>query len=430
MDNKYILHKFQSKARRSKKPIIVNTSGIQGGKTTIGALWTGEAAFAPGPSTDNIIITAPTYKTIQQATIPKFLQIWGNYGEYKKGDQVFKFHTGITAYIRSLNEPNAIEGITDVRRIWLDEGGLITRYAWENVMGRAAIRSAQTMITTTPYALNWLYEMWEQWCKGARDDVEFISFRSIDNPHFPVKEYERQKKLLDPRRFAMKYDGEFGKMEGLVYEDLPTCKACELPSGTRYFAGVDWGFTDPFVITVRAYTPDGKHFRVSEFYKSQMTMSEIVEVCKSRRQMFGIEMFVCDPSRPDSILELNKGGIPAVGGINDIRLGTDKQIELMRENLWTMFEDENPYGLDEYNTYHYPEPKDRKIDEDSKDQLPVDANNHGIDADRYVTMYIESARLTNKLAPVAQHQPNQMPKDQLERIKWLKKGGSSRGNIV
>jgi PBSX family phage terminase large subunit len=384
----------------------------------------------PGPKTDNIIITAPTYKTIAQATLPKFLQVWGKFGDYRKGDQTFIFHSGITAYIRSLNEPNAIEGITDVRRIWLDEGGLISRYAWENVMGRAAFLSAQIMITTTPYSLNWLYEMWQQWKKGARDDVEFISFRSIDNPHFPSKEYERQKTLLDPRRFAMKYDGEFGKMEGLVYEDLPLCKACELPAGTRYFAGVDWGFTDPFVITIRAYTPDGIHYRVGEFFKSQMTMSEIVEVCKARRQLFDIEMFICDPSRPDSILELNRAGLPATGGQNDIRLGIDKQIELMRTNKWFLFEHENPYGKDEYNTYHYPEPKDRKIDDDSKDQLPVDANNHGCDADRYATMYIENVSMINKVAPTMHSHSNTPPKDNLERLNWLKRGGSSRGNVI
>lgn len=430
----YSLHKFQIRAFKSKKPIIITSSGIQGGKTTNGALWFGNKAMGIKAGTpeekkiakeSNLILGAPDYKTLQQASLPKFLEIYGQFGEYLKGDSVFKFHHGPTVYIRTfVKNPNAAEGITNVIAIWVDEIGLLTRYGWENLMGRAAFKSAQIMGTTTPYALNWLFEMWEDWKAGKRDDVDFINFRSIDNPYFPRSEYERQKRLLDPRRFAMKYDGIFGQMEGLVYEQINYIQAKPLPAGTRYFAGVDWGYTDPFALTILANTPQKEIIRVGEFYKSGLTITDIIDICKQRKQLYNIELFICDPSRPDSIEALNRAGLKAIGGNNNIRQGIDEVTRLIRENRFMIFKDENPYGVDEYNVYHYPEKKDLKIDEASKDQLPVDANNHSIDADRYGIMYIES----NIPRIISPHSPedNIRPNSNLERLKWLKAGGSSR----
>jgi PBSX family phage terminase large subunit len=406
------LHKFQEKAFSSVKRIVAMAAGIQSGKTHLGALWLGNRSGQCNPG-DNLIICAPTYKILQQATLPKFLSIYKQFGTYHKVDSVFKFYNGVTCYIRSLTDPSACEGITDVEGIWLDEGGLISKYAWE----------APIMITTTPYALNWLYMIWEEWKRGDRDDVEFVHFKSKDNPYFPDEEYDRQKRLLDSRRFAMKFDGEFGKMEGLCYEKVNYCKSHPLPSGTRYFAGIDWGYTNPTAISIRAVTPDGIHYRVAEFYKSGMMIDEIVNICAQRKQLYDIEVFIGDPSAPANIEALNRGGVSCIPGNNDVRAGIDAQSLLFKEEKFFIFEDDNPLGRDEYSTYHYPELKEYKIDEDQKEPEPVKAHDHGCDADRYVTMYLSTAAKTRRAGDYTQRA---MPQDDLKRLEWLKKGGSSR----
>ena len=416
------LHPYQEKAFTSPKRIICIAAGIQSGKTTTGALWVMTKAAAAKRG-DNVIICAPTYKILQQATLPKFLEVFKHYGRYHKIESKFELKNGVTAYIRSLTDPNALEGITDVEAIWLDEGGLISRYAWENVEGRSAFRQAPIFISTTPYALNWLFRMWEDWKAGKRDEVEFVQFTSKDNPYFPDAEFDRQKRLLDSRRFQMKYMGEFGKMEGLVYENLNLCLSVPLPSGTRYFAGVDWGYTNPTAITIRALTPDGVHYRVAEYYKSGMTIEEIANVCKARKQLYSIELFICDPASPSYIESLNRAGCPAVGGNNNVRLGIDRHQQLIKEERFLIFEDENPLGVDEYNTYHYPEPRDYRIDEDVKEPEPVKAHDHGCDADRYVTMHLWGAEKN-----LTAHRPGvaEIPQDPIDRLRWLKAGGSAR----
>jgi len=115
----------------------------------------------------------------------------------------------------------SIEGITNCRFIWNDEVGQDRYQAWVNIQGRAAFKEAQIFNTTTPYALNWMYhDIYRPWTEGRLSDVDIIQWRSIDNPYFPKAEYERQKKMLDSRVFAMKYEGTFQKMAGLVYEDF------------------------------------------------------------------------------------------------------------------------------------------------------------------------------------------------------------------
>jgi PBSX family phage terminase large subunit len=417
------LHKFQEKAFLSEKQIVINAAGIQSGKTICGALWIHLKAMSC-TETDNLIIAAPTYKILSQASLPHFLKFARPHGTFHKVDSVFKYRHGATVYIRSLSDPNAMEGVTNVEGVWLDEGGLISRYAWENCLGRAAFRQAKVMVTTTPYSLNWLYSLWKEWKAGKRDDVDFFQFSSVDNPYFPKSEFERQKKILDPIRFAMKYQGVFGKMEGLVYPDVFFCKAIPMPPGTRYFAGVDWGYTNPFALVVRAVTPEGLHYRVDEYLKTQMDIDDCVHAARVKAGLYPIELFVCDPSAPMNIMKFNKAGLKAVKANNDIIHGIDVHRTLMKENRFSVFEDENPHGTSEYASYRYPEKKDLGLNDDEKEMVPVAQDDHSCDADRYISVYLESALADKR--PITTHNPDLIPQDALKRLQWLKKGGSSR----
>jgi len=154
-----------------------------------------------------------------------------------------------------------------------------------------------------------------------------------------------------------------------------------------------------------------------------MMIGEIVEVLKARKQLYNIELFIADPSSPANIEELNRAGLSCIPGNNNVRAGIDKQIELFKDDRFFIFEHENPMGLDEYNTYHYPELKDYKIDEHQKEQDPVKANDHSLDADRYVSQHLENAKKQHH----GRIHSNQMPTRVSERLEWLKRGGRRAG---
>lgn len=419
----------QAQFFESKNRINCYIGGIQSGKTTGGALRSAVAIATYKSPLDTFIVAADTYKTLSQATIPKFEYL--TRGLVKINKQAGEFHTkwGAKGFFRTGTNPESVEGITNVRHIWLDEGGKVSRYFFENLMGRAAFKEAPLDITTTPYAMNWLSQIVKDTRSGKRDDVTVINCRSIDSPYFPKAEYDRQKKLLDPRRFAMKYEGEFGKMEGLVYDLYDQCltRSFAMPSGTIYYGGIDWGYSpDPFCFVIRAVAPTGIHYRIAEFFKNYMTIQDVVDQLKRFNAIYNFKMCFADPSQPAHIEALNRARIPTMGANNDIRYGIDLHYTLMKSGRFLIFEDMNPIGLDEYSTYCYREPKELQIGEDSKekDQMPVGQNDHGMDCDRYITAGLEF-RVGERFVPTPPD-PADRPMDLQKRIEWLKRGGTSR----
>jgi len=315
-------------------------------------------------------------------------------GVYNKKEEVFKINGGGSVWFRTGTDPDSVVGITNVRAVLCDEAGLYSRYFWDNIQARASFREAPIMIVTSPYSLNWLYTDFIRKHRNGdpyvRELVELVQATSKDNPYFPDKEYEDRRRTMDPRRFNMIYGGEFGKAEGLVYDcfDTDSCvvEPFKLPEYTRYIAGVDWGYTDPFVISVRAITPDGDHYRVGEFYRTKMTLDQMIDAARRFSGLWPIERWECDPSRPEYIVAFCQAGLKAVGAQNDIRLGIDLHYELINRGNYKIFSGTSPHAIDEYEQYHYPEPKDLKPDQGVKDMLPVDQANHCMDTERYITI--------------------------------------------
>lgn len=389
------LHKHQREALFSETKTTVLVSGIQGGKTFIGGLWSRYKASQFKDPQDCGLVTAPTYKILKQATLPRFLSVFNGLGEWVERDSLFQMHTGQKIYVRTMHEPNAIEGIARCRWVWGDEAGQYKQLAWVNIEGRAAPMQAPIFLTTTPYALNWLYkDLYKPWRSGKNRHVHFVQFRSVDNPYFPKNEYERLKETLDPRDFARKYEGRFEKMAGLVFMDFDELENMTEPhehwrDKSRYFvcAGVDWGFTNPFAISVRAiHKHEPRDYQIGEFYQSYLTPSDKIQIAKQYQARFGIEQFFCDNEEPAMIEEFNRAGLKAIaapkypGSLKD-NISTHNGI--IKSRVHKVFRGVCPHTEEEYETYHYKEEESDK-DENLKEE-PVDCDNHLMTANMYVT---------------------------------------------
>jgi len=387
------LHKKQGAAFLSEKKITLCTSGISGGKSSVGALWMlRQISKWSGPD-HAFIVAGPSYKIMQQSTLPTFLKYALPFGEYKSGDAQFVLKSGAIIYFRTSTNPFSIEGIQNTRAIWLDEGGLCSYTFWINIEGRAARTAAPIIVTTTPYGMNWPYQsLIKPLREGKRNDVAHFEWLSIDNPSFPKEEYERQKQILDPRTFRRKYMGIHERMEGLVYEitDENFMEPQKLPKGTRFFAGVDFGFAEghEFAVIIRAVTPDGYHYDIDEFKQAGMDPNQQVMLCRSKMDVFHVERFYCDPARPDMISALNKAGCVAAGfhigneNYKQIVPGINKHIEFIRSGRYKIIRGACPHLEDEYETYHWPE----YIEGSVVKEVPVAINDHLMDATRYVTI--------------------------------------------
>jgi PBSX family phage terminase large subunit len=386
----------QDRALGSDKPIIVCATGIQWGKTTVGANKMRMAIHSYTHPDDTFLVTAPTYKIMLQSTMPAFLKIMAGTGTFSKADMSFKLWNGRMVYFRTATDPSSVVGVTNVRFIWCDEVGLYPLIFWENIQARAAFRQAQIILTTSPYTLNWLYqEIIRPIMKrgpAARADVELVQARSDENPYFPVEYYEAKKKTMDPRRFQMMFGGEWNKFVGLVYDcfdtDAHIVDPFPLPSGTKFYAGVDWGYTNASAITVRAVTPEGYHYQVAEMYEKRKVISDIVDRAMDLKRVWNIERFYCDPAMPAYIEEFCRNGLTAIAADNDIRAGIDAHYALIKAGHFKLFRGKNKYTEDEIETYHYPDDEDnRGPNQDYRERLPVARDNHALDAARYVSIH-------------------------------------------
>lgn len=381
----------QDRALRSTKPITLLATGIQFGKTIVGALWMKRHMHKNCFKGANFLITSPTYKILSQSTLPPFLRFMDGYGTYHRQDSVFELDGGGLCYFRTGTDPDSIVGITDIYAIYGDEAGLYSLYFWENIQARAAFRSAPILLTTSPYTLNWVYKdiiRPKSKDKDARPDIEYIKARSIDNPLFPKDYYERMRLTMDERRFRAMFGGDWEKMDGLVYdifdEQEHSVTPFNLPIGTQIYAGVDWGTTAPFAVAVIAMTPDGNYYQITEIYKQGLTILDMIQVVKQLLLRYPIKCFYADPSEPGYIEEFCRAGITTVAANNDVKLGISLVYELLKSKRFHLFRGDNRYTIDEFETYHYPSPDEEiTADKDTKDRAPVKQSDHILDAIRY-----------------------------------------------
>jgi phage terminase large subunit len=294
------------------------------------------------------------------------------------------------------------EGIPNVRWIWLDEGGMIRYQAWVNLQGRAAPREARIFTSTTPYGLNFMYhDIYRPWLEGKISDVDIIQWKSCDNPYFSQAEYLRQKDMLDPRMFAMRYEGLFTKLAGLVYQSFDRLQNAGIaPDLKRFreryyvFAGVDWGYSNPFAIVVRIIAKDGSEdIQVDEFLRPGLAPNECVECAKRYKAKWDIEMWYCDEEAPDYIRAFNLAGLKAVGvkkGRGSVMEGIGLHNSLIKTRQHKLVMASCKNTIDEYETYSYPERDDRSV---NISENPVDASNHLLSATRYLTMATQWIRV-------------------------------------
>lgn len=379
----------------SKKRIVVAIAGIQGGKTTVGAIKLASEIVKALKEKKPLkfLIAAPTYKILSQSTIPKFLEIAPFLKRfYKKTENIIEIPVGkedkITVYVRSTEDPNKLEGMTITGLAWMDEAGQMKRDAYINIQGRTSITQAPIIITTTPYALNWLFlEVYKPWKEGKNlETVDIYEWSSVDNPYFPLSEFERARKEMDPRVFKRRYLAVFEKMSGLVYDDFGAhlIMEPEIIPFKEVICGIDWGFNNPAAIAVIGIDKENNFYLIDEYYETNKTKAEIIERLKYYRSQHNVRFWYPDPEDPEALEQMRLNGLhprEVIKGKGSIRKGIDCVREIIRKNQFKVFSTCHNI-LEEFGTYHYPEEKEDRNEEEE----PVKEFDHLMDAIRYAIM--------------------------------------------
>ena len=370
------LFRKQGNAFLCEKQYILVCCGVQSGKTYLGATWA-RNKIDKFPK-NNGLISAPTYKILEQSTLDKFFTLFPELRNfYKAQKNVIELPQGGHIYIRSADQPLGLEGMT-IHWGWLDEYGQAPRLAWTVCRSRVSTTKGQLMITTTPYAMNWLYqEVYQPWVQKEVQDVGIFTWPSIVNPFFDKEHAESEKRRLSPEEYRRRYEGEFTRMEGLVYGDF-TSDLIVKPFGfipIRSIGGIDFGYTNPAAILVINKNADGNYYVTDEYYETNKTQEELNQQCLFYQKKRNINCWYPDIAEPDRIQSMRNAGLICKEEKKDLTGGIDKVRALFREKRLFVF-DHCVNLVDELQTYHYEEKFDEK-------EEPVKEHNHACDALRY-----------------------------------------------
>ena len=246
-------HPGQTQVLDDPARVVCLLCGSQYGKTTLGPVWLHQEMQQRGPG-DYLVVTS-TFPLLRNKLLPELQKYFGHYlkwGEWKAAERVFESFEkvdGASAYriiVGSATSPESLESAT-AKAAWLDEAGQhqFTREAWEAINRRVTINRGRILITTTPYEFNWFKtEIYDRWKQGDKN-ISVIQGDSIDNPAFPIEEYERQRGLLPRWKFNMFFRGQFEKPAGLIYDafDDNVCliPRFTLPESWPRYVGHDFG---------------------------------------------------------------------------------------------------------------------------------------------------------------------------------------------
>ena len=412
------LHPEQWKAYNFKKPYGFAICGTKGGKTFIGAVWTQKKITEYPLGTG--LIAAPTNKILEQATLDTFFRLFPEYRKFhKKQENAIYLPSGGKIYIRSTDEPLAVEGF-NLDWVWVDEMGMMSRLVWSILKGKVAISRGQIFGTTNAYYLNWLYkEVYIPFKEKTDDQIDVFNWKSTDNPHFPKEFADREKERMSVAEFARRYEGKFARIEGLVWEigDETTLKADEyedhLRDTERVIGGIDWGYTNPAGILI-VKIKDGKYYVVDEWKEVKRTTSEIIQKCFEFNKKYCVQTWYPDPAEPDRLDEMRRSNL-IVGDVNkDVPLGISKVSQLFREHK--LFITDNCVELlDEIDQYRYDIPKENR----SGKEVPLKVNDHLVDPLRYLIMGNElgqSYTYHEEIAERARIEENRQAKKEFELL--------------
>lgn len=380
------LHPKQFQAYHCDKQFTAAICGVQSGKTFLGAVWTQKkiTKFPQG----NGLICAPTHKILQHSTLDKFFSLFPEYRKfYKEQKGEINLPTGGTIYIRSADDPYSIEGMT-VHWAWLDEAGNMKRAILPVVKARVSTTGGQVLFTSTPYNMGWFYsEIYQPWKNKTDSDIEVFTWKSIENPFFPEEYYQKERQRLTPEEFARRYEGEFRRLEGLIWDFPPTQiigDSTFLDRVTKYpdfvFGGVDWGFHNPTGL-LAIYEKDATYYVLEEWKQPQKTTAEIIQEAQSMTRLHGVKRWFPDPAEPDRIEEMKRGGLNVGMTNKDIAAGLSFVASCIREKRLFIHE-RCVELLDEIEQYQWEETPEGKQDK----ERPKKVNDHLCDALRYALM--------------------------------------------
>lgn len=328
----------------------------------------------------------------------------------------YQYPNGSTLLVVGMDNPDKILS-AEFDFGYVNQAEEISLDAWEKLIGRCTGRAGNAPYTQVIGDCNPSHP--QHWILH-RKPLRMFEQLHVHNPvlfNQDTQEWtaqgERTLNILQSLtgiRYKRGYLGKWVAVEGVVYEyDASIHKIArnQVPEIKQWYAAVDFGYTNPFVFQLWGTDFDGRLYLWHEIYMTRRTINAHAPKIKQMIEGKRLEVIVADHDAEDRAT-LHEHGLYTIAAKKDISVGIqavqerlkvqadgkpriyiveDACIEYDRELYREYPGDLHPCSTEhEFPMYAWPESKDNKSDK----EVPQDLNNHGMDAARYMVMYLEN----------------------------------------
>lgn len=408
---------WQLEAWKDKNEVILLCGTAGSGKTRL-ALEKCNALAITHPNS-SILFVKKTYNQLHGSLLVPFEQsvlgplLYGSRPIVRKNQNhsCYYYQNGSVIFYAGManeKERQRIRGIGKyggLDYIFMDEGDQFLKDDYEELMGR--LRGNQTpfqqmIICTNPNSPgHWLYK---ELVLKKQASYYFSTYK--DNAHNPAN-YESRLNRMSGSRLARLKEGKWTSAEGNVYDFDPDVHVIEpflIPLNWPRICSIDFGYKAPFVCQFWAIDPDGAMYLYREIYQTHLLVEDAAKLIKYLARNERVRSLISDHDAEDRAT-LAKYGLPTIEAVKEISPGiqaVQSRLKIGPNDKPRMFFFANAlHQIDtELKEINYPTSTieefggyvwDKNKSDQSFKEVPIKRHDHGMDAMRYATMYVDAA---------------------------------------
>ena len=337
-----------------------------------------------------------TLRTSVFNEIDKVITEWGlrDLFTVNKAEMTFTCRNGYQAILKGLDDPEKIKSITPkkgiITDIVIEEATETTKDAYKQLTKRLRgttrgnIQKRVTLLFNPILKSHWIYkEFFNGWIDGVDllrlDKILIFKTTHLNNQFLSDQDHAALEAETDEYYYNVYTLGNWGVLGDVVFTNWHVEDIKSNPDLLKTFDifrhGLDFGFTnDPTAYNKIYYHKASKRLYILDEWNARGVTND--DISRAVRPFVGDDVIVCDSAEPKSIVELSALGVNAAGA----RKGKDSVnhgIQWLKQQK-IIIDASCQHTRSNFEVYHWTKNKAGEVL-----NIPVDRDNHHIDAIRY-----------------------------------------------
>lgn len=399
---------------------VLYCGGIGSGKTLIGCItMLIQAVMYPG----TYLICRQFMPELRDTTLKTFIDICPPelIHEIRVADSIVKIKSAngkiSDILFRQLEEPDKLRSL-NLSGFYIDESSQVSEEGFMLLQGRLRGKGLRKgILTTNPNGHDWQYQWFVKQdmftVPEAKARFSLIKAPSTENVHLPDGYVANIMQTWSPERIKREIEGSFDAFEGMVYHefrrDLHVIEPFQIPAEWTRVIGIDHGYRNPSAWIWGAVDYDDNIFIYREFYEKEWLIEEIIKGNHKQNKAGVLQLMRgerIDQARIDPSVRAVRGAtgqsdwdiyqehlprdFPLLPANNEKTAGIDKVKSYLKVNPITKKPRVYIFRtcanlIEEMTNYRYKDLGINKGKQNEKEE-PVKANDHAVDAFRYLIM--------------------------------------------